>query len=67
MNHSLLFADRTTHVKIVAIALVAAIVVVAAGIATHVSNGNVAGANAPIIVKVGKPAAYTHNDTATVR
>jgi hypothetical protein len=70
MNHSLLFADRNTHLKIVAVALVAAIVVVTAGIAAHVSRDSTTAhieASAPIIVKAGKPAAYTRNDSATVR
>jgi hypothetical protein len=70
MNHSLLFADRNTHLKIVAVALVAAIGVVAAGIAAHVTRDSATArieANAPIVVKAGKPAAYTRNDTPTVR
>jgi hypothetical protein len=70
MNHSLLFADRNTHLKIVAVALLAAIGVVGAGIATHVARDSATArieANAPMIVKAGKPATYTRNDTATVR
>jgi hypothetical protein len=70
MNHSLLFADRNTHLKIVAVALVAAIVVVTASITAHLTRDSATArieANAPIIVKAGKPATYTHNDTATVR
>lgn len=70
MNHSLLFADRNTHFKIVAVALVAAILVVAAGITFHVSEGSATAridANNPIIVKAGKPATYTRSDTSTVR
>jgi hypothetical protein len=66
MNHSLLFADRNTHLKIVTVALVAAIAVVTAGIFTHVAQTGPTN-NAPIIVKAGKPATYTHNDGATVR
>ena len=66
MNHSLLFADRNTQLKIVTVALVAAIMVVGAGIFTHVAQTGPTN-NAPIIVKAGKPAAYSHNDGETVR
>ena len=66
MNHSLLFADRNTHLKIVTVALLAAIMVVGAGIFTHMAQTGPTN-NAPIIVKAGKPATYTTNDGATVR
>ena len=66
MNHSLLFADRNTHLKIVTVALVAAIMVVGAGIFTHVAQTGPT-SNAPIIVKAGKPATYTNSGTPTVR
>jgi hypothetical protein len=70
MNHSLLSADRGTHVKIVVIALVSALVVVIAGISAHVSDaGNVTAAmkaNGPV-VKAGTPAQYSNRDAATTR
>jgi hypothetical protein len=66
MNHSLLFADRNTHLKIVTVALVAAIMVVGAGTFTHVAQTGPAN-NAPIIVKAGEPATYSHNGAPTVR
>ena len=66
MNHSLLFADRNTHLKIVTVALLAAIMVVGAGIFTHVAQTGPTN-NAPIIVKAGKPATYSHADGGTVR
>ena len=38
MNYSLATADRTTHLKVVVVALVAAILVVTAGIAARVTS-----------------------------
>ena len=37
MNHSLVTADRTTHLKIVAVSLVAAIAVIVVGITARVT------------------------------
>jgi hypothetical protein len=65
MNHSLLSADRGTHVKIVVVALIGALVVVVAGISAHVSNaGNMTAAikaSGPV-VKAGTPAVYSNRD-----
>lgn len=41
MNHSIVTANRNTHVKIVVVALVAAIMVVTVGIAAHVRSSGV--------------------------
>ncbi|MBV8512290.1 MAG: hypothetical protein JO289_19205 [Xanthobacteraceae bacterium] len=62
MNFSLLTADRITHLKIVAVALVAATVVTVVGLKARVGDPNMA-AKAPAteIVKVGKPPVYTSN------
>ena len=62
MNFSLLTADRVTHLKIVAVALVAATVVTVVGLKARVGDPNVAG-KAPLteVVKVGKPPVYTSN------
>ena len=38
MNHSLVTADRTTHLKIVAVSLVAAIAVILVGITARVTD-----------------------------
>ena len=70
MNHSLLSADRGTHVKIVVVALLAALTVVVAGISAHVSEtGNMTAAvktNAPV-VKAGarafRPQVILHADS----
>jgi hypothetical protein len=70
MNHSLLSADRGTHVKIVVVALLAALAVVVAGISAHVSApGNMTAAvktNGPV-VKAGAPAVYSNREGAATR
>jgi hypothetical protein len=70
MNHSLLSADRGTHVKIVVVALVGALAVVIAGISAHVSDaGNMTAAvkaNGPV-VKAGAPAVYSNRDGAATQ
>jgi hypothetical protein len=67
MNSSLFTCDRTTHLKIVAIALVASIVVIAVGIHARTDDsGSLAAAKTSgMVVKAGKPAIYsTRNDSA---
>jgi hypothetical protein len=70
MNHSLLSADRHTHLKIVSLALTAAIAVVVVGITARVSDtASFAArfeAGAPVI-KAGKPATYTRAETSSLR
>ncbi|HXX50782.1 MAG TPA: hypothetical protein VEI98_05780 [Xanthobacteraceae bacterium] len=53
MNHSMQGADRTTHLKIVVIGLLCAIVVAGIGIFAHVGGGIDLG-TAPL-VKAGQP------------
>ena len=71
MNNSTIFtADRSTHVKIVAISLVASIAVLVVGITAR--NTTAADTTARIqtagpAVKAGKPIAITHSDTSTIR
>lgn len=52
MNHSLYGADRATHLKIVVISLVCAIVVVAVGTFARVSTMDLGTAT---LVKAGQP------------
>jgi hypothetical protein len=66
MDHSLLTASRTTHVKIVVVALLGAILVVTVGIASHLGATG-SSAVAPGVVKAGEPAAYSNRDDALVR
>jgi hypothetical protein len=70
MNHSLLSADRNTHLKIVAVALVAAIGIVAMGITAHVAGPGIASARADTdraVVHAGKPVVYTRSDASAIR
>ena len=65
MSHSLIGADRTTHLKIVAVSLAGAIAVILVGITARVTDTDIASAQ-NIVMKAGKPAAYTARHT-TVR
>jgi hypothetical protein len=75
MNHSIVTADRSTHLKIVVVALVAAIAVVSVGIAARVNTLDLGTdivarrADQPRIgvVKVTKPVTWTSSDGVTVR
>jgi len=53
MNHSMYNADRTTHLKIVALGLICATTVAVVGIFAHVSSGIDLGTAA--LVKAGQP------------
>jgi hypothetical protein len=67
-NSSLHAADRVTHLKIVALALVASIVVLVVGITAHTTSfdtGRIQ-ASGPA-VKATKPIAITHSDTTVIR
>ena len=71
MNNSTIFtADRTTHVKIVAISLVASIAVLMVGIAARSTTATDTSARiqtAGPAVKAGKPMAVTHSTTSAIR
>ena len=73
MNHSIVTANRNTHVKIVVVALVAAIMVVSVGIAARLSTSGLelAGVNpSPVtagVVKASKPVVWTDRGESTVR
>jgi hypothetical protein len=69
MNNSSIFtADRTTHLKIVVVSLIASIVVVAVGITARQAGPETASiqASAPI-VKAGKPVMATTGAGSTIR
>ena len=53
MNHSMYGADRATHLKIVVIGLVCALLVAAVGIFAHISSNIDLGTAA--LVKAGRP------------
>jgi len=66
MNHSIYSADRSTHLKIVVVALVAGIAVVGLGIAAR-SNSDDGYTQTARVIKAGKPVAITSTDTSMVR
>jgi hypothetical protein len=70
MNFSLHTADRMTHVKIVAVALVAATVVTVVGLTARAGGDGSNLAAKPTqtqVVKAGKPTIYTSNGALVVR
>jgi len=64
MNHSLHSADRSTHLKIVVVALVAGIAVAGFGISARTNSDYSQTAH---VVKAGKALAVTSSDAAVVR
>jgi predicted lipoprotein with Yx(FWY)xxD motif len=64
MNHSIHSADRTTHLKIVVVALVAGIAVAAFGISARTNSDDTQTAH---VIKAGKPMTVTSSDTSLVR
>ena len=68
MQHSLITASGTTHLKIMVVALIGAILVVAAGIALHQQDVQQS-SRAPetIVVKAGHPMTYTRQDGSIIR
>ncbi|CCD91241.1 conserved exported hypothetical protein [Bradyrhizobium sp. ORS 375] len=66
MNHSIHSADRSTHLKIVVVALIAGIAVTAFGIAARTSV-NYSQTASHAVVKAGKPVAVTSASEPMVR
>jgi hypothetical protein len=66
VNHSIYSADRSTHLKIVVIALVAGIAVAGFGISTRTSSDD-GYAQTARVMKAGKPVAITNSATSVVR
>jgi hypothetical protein len=67
MNHSIHSADRSTHLKIVVVALVAGISVAAFGIAARVNPNFSETAQGTQVMKAGKPVVVTSSATSTIR
>lgn len=73
MNHSITTADRNTHLKIVVVALVAAIAVVTVGIGARLNSSGIELAGvmdqpAKIgVVKANKPVTWTSREDLMVR
>ena len=66
MNHSIYSADRTTHLKIVVVALVAGIAVAGFGISAR-NNSDDGYPQTARVIKAGKAVTVTSSDTSTVR
>jgi hypothetical protein len=64
MNHSIHSADRTTHLKIVVVALVAGIVVAGLGISARTNTDYTQTAH---VIKAGKPVVVTSSDAMLIR
>jgi hypothetical protein len=68
MNSSLWSASRSTHVKIVAVSLMASIILIVIGFNARVDSGATARIETnPVVVKAGKPSTYTDNAGSTIR
>ena len=68
MNHSIYSADRTTHLKIVVVALVAAIAVAGFSItARSTSDEGLMQAASTSVMKAGKPVVVTSSGNSVVR
>jgi hypothetical protein len=65
MNHSIYNADRSTHLKIVVLALVAGIAVAGFGISARISSD--AGSQTASVMKAGKPLVITSSNASMVR
>jgi hypothetical protein len=55
MNHSLYIADRTTHLKIVVVALVGGIAIAGLGLLSRAANSDAGSTQTAGAVKAGKP------------
>jgi hypothetical protein len=65
MNHSIYSADRSTHLKIVVVALVAGIVVAGLGISARTYSDDYA--QTAQVIKAGKPVTVTNANSSLVR
>jgi hypothetical protein len=65
MNHSIYSADRSTHLKIVVVALVAGIAVAGFGISARTSSDDYT--QTARVMKAGKAVTITSATTSTVR
>ena len=66
MNHSIYSADRTTHLKIVVMALVVGIAGIGFALSSRSSSG-VGTTQTAGVVKAGKPILTTNSDASVVR
>lgn len=66
-NFSMLSADRMTHLKVVAMALVCATLVAGIGVAARVTDGAGDGRIEATVVKASKPMTASKSEDRTIR
>jgi hypothetical protein len=66
MNHSIYSADRTTHMKIVVVALVIGIAGVGLGLSSR-SHSDAGASRTAVAIKAGKPVVMTSSDAPLIR
>ena len=67
MNHSIYSADRSTHLKIVVVALVVGIAVAGFGISARTGGSDENYAQSTRVIKAGAPVAVTNSNASVVR
>ena len=67
MNHSIYSADRSTHLKIVVVALVAGIAVAGLGISARATSSDEGLTQTARVMKAGKPVVVTSSNASMVR
>jgi len=69
MNWSMYTADRTTHLKIVVVGLVAALLIAVIGISARDYNlgTDIMAAQSPSVIKAGGPVVFTDRIGPTIR
>ena len=69
MNWSMYTADRSTHLKVVSVGLVTALLIAAIGIAAQQLNRgtDIMTAQSPTVIKVGGPMILTDRSGAVIR
>jgi hypothetical protein len=65
MNHSIYSADKSTHLKIVVVALVAGIAIAGLGISARTTAED--GYQSARVIKAGAPVTVTSSDASVVR
>jgi hypothetical protein len=66
MNHSIYSADKSTHLKIVVVALVAGIAVAGLGMSARL-NSNEGYSQSAKVIKAGAPVVVTNSNASVVR
>lgn len=66
-NFSMLSADRMTHLKVVAVALVCATLVAGIGVAARVTDAAGDGRIEATVIKAGKPMTASKSNDSTIR